>query len=70
MKRRREYEIYRGKDGRWWWREVAPNGRIVTTCAYGYVRQRAAIKAMHDHMEIIRSNRFFVTFTTTITTSR
>lgn len=32
-------EIYKGNDGKWWWRAKAANGKIVAASSQGYVNK-------------------------------
>ena len=40
-----KYQIYKGKDGKYYWRAVARNGRIVADGSEGYSTKRNAIRA-------------------------
>ena len=39
-------EIYKGRDGRWYWRMRARNGRVVADGSQGYARRRGAWHAV------------------------
>ena len=33
------FYVYKGKDGRWYWRFYAPNNEIVATAGQGYINR-------------------------------
>lgn len=38
-------EVYKGQDGQWYWRKVAPNGKVIAVGGEGYSRKWNAKRA-------------------------
>lgn len=48
-----KFEIYQGKDKKWYWRVRADNGKIVADGAQGYANKgsaKRAVKTFRGHM--------------------
>lgn len=41
-----QFEVYKGKNGRWYWRLMSRNGRIIADGGQGYIRKEGAIKGL------------------------
>jgi uncharacterized protein YegP (UPF0339 family) len=42
------FQIYKGKDKRWYWRAIAGNGRIVADGSQGYVTKYVCRNQLRD----------------------
>lgn len=44
------FEIYRGKDQKWYWRYVAKNGKITADGSQGYTRKGSCENALQSFL--------------------
>jgi uncharacterized protein YegP (UPF0339 family) len=44
-------EIYVGEDGDFYWRQIAPNGRIVAVAGEGYGRKQDAVESFYREQQ-------------------
>lgn len=44
-----KWEFFKGSDGLWWWRRIAPNGRIVGGSTEGYVNRADCVENARRH---------------------
>jgi uncharacterized protein YegP (UPF0339 family) len=56
-RRKCRYEIFEGKDHRWYWRLIAANDRIVGQ-SEGYLNRSNALREAKDNKDAARSARF------------
>lgn len=42
-----KFELWKGRDGQWWWRYIASNGREIFRSTDGYVNRADAVSAIN-----------------------
>ena len=42
-----QFEVYKGKNGSWYWRLLSRNGRIIADGGQGYTRKEGALKGLN-----------------------
>ena len=55
-----KFEVYEGKDGKWYWRAKAKNGRVVANGAQGYRRASSAFDAVSKFASAIRVRGYVI----------
>jgi uncharacterized protein YegP (UPF0339 family) len=51
------FEFFQGKDGKWYWRAKAPNGRIIADGAEGYDSDHNVWRAVDDFLTDVVGER-------------
>ncbi|HUF02839.1 MAG TPA: YegP family protein [Aridibacter sp.] len=59
--RKARFEIYPGRTGEWYWRLVAPNGRIIADGSQGYASKSNCRRALNKVLAYLVWGSFEVT---------
>ena len=50
-------EVYRGKNGKWFWRSKARNGKIVGDCSFGYTRRIDCLRGLKSQAACVAEDK-------------
>jgi uncharacterized protein YegP (UPF0339 family) len=51
-----KFEVYQGKDKKWYWRAIANNGKIIADGGQGYASKGNVLNAIRSFVRQIKSN--------------
>lgn len=57
---KRCFEVYRGRDGMWYWRLWAGNGRVIADGSEGYAKSSNARRAAYRHWQVAMNAKVVV----------